>query len=234
MTKRIWDQYLDPRDLKIYSGAGLGKMTGIGNKPALVIIDVQYGFTGEEAEDIEQSIQKYPTSCGADAWKAVPNIKRVLEASREAGIPVYYTIIEGHKHNSNERTAIKGNVFNHPTLLEGGEGTKVVKEIEPVPGEIVISKKKPSAFFGTPLISYLVENNVDTLIVAGTTTSGCVRASVVDAFSYNFNVIVPEECVFDRGITTHAINLFDMQQKYADVVSTDEVIAALKKNLEHA
>src|SRR5699024_7369347 len=128
------------------------------------------------------------------------------------------------KHNSNEKTAIKGNVFGHPTLVEDGKGTEIVESLKPVPGEIVISKKKPSAFFGTPLASYLIDENIDTLIVTGTTTSGCVRATAVDAFSYNLDVVVPEECAFDRGITTHALNLFDMQQKYADVVSTEEVI----------
>lgn len=234
MDKRIWEKYLDERDQKVYSNAGLGKLTGLGKKPALVIIDVTYGFTGEESEDIEASIQKYPTSCGAEAWKSIPNIKRLLTACRDSDVPVFYTIIEGHKHNSNEKTAIKGNVFGHPTLIEGGKGTEIVDEIKPIPGEIVISKKKPSAFFGTPLVSYLVENHVDTVIVAGTTTSGCVRASVVDAFSYNFNVVVPEECVFDRGITTHAMNLFDMQQKYADVMTTDEVVASLNKKLQQA
>ncbi|WP_223820891.1 isochorismatase family protein [Bacillus sp. S3] len=234
MRKRIWEQYLDERDQKVYSGAGLGKVNGLGENPALVIIDVTYGFTGEESEDIEQSIKKYPTSCGADAWKAIPHIKELLNVCREVNIPIFYTIIEGHKHNSNEKTAIKGNVFGHPTLVEGGKGTEIVQQLKPIPGEIVISKKKPSAFFGTPLISYLVDQNVDTLIVTGTTTSGCVRASVVDAFSYNFNVVVPEECVFDRGITTHAMNLFDMQQKYADVLSTDEVIISLKKKIQHA
>jgi maleamate amidohydrolase len=232
MTKRIWEQYLDDRDKKVYSGAGLGKVTGIGEKQALVIIDVTYGFTGEESEDIEQSIRKYPTSCGADAWKSIPHIKELLTMCREVNIPIFYTIIEGHKYNSNEKTAIKGNVFGHPTLVEGGKGTEIVEPLKPIPGEIVISKKKPSAFFGTPLTSYLVDENIDTLIVTGTTTSGCVRASVVDAFSYNFNVVVPEECVFDRGITTHALNLFDMQQKYADVLPTKEVIESLKKKLQ--
>lgn len=232
MMERIWERYLDERDKRVYSGAGLGKSTGIGKKQALVIIDVTYGFTGEESENIEQSIQKYPTSCGEEAWKSIPHIKGLLTICREVNIPIFYTIIEGHKHNSNEKTAIKGNVFGHPTLVEGGKGTEIVEPLKPIPGEIVISKKKPSAFFGTPLISYLVDENVDTLIVTGTTTSGCVRASVVDAFSNNFNVVVPEECVFDRGITTHALNLFDMQQKYADVLPTKEVIESLKMKLQ--
>lgn len=230
--EKIWEQYLDERDQKVYASAGLGKSKGLGKNPALVIIDVTYGFTGEQSEDIEQSIKKYPTSCGEDAWKAIPHIKNLLDTSREVNLPIFYTVIEGHKHNSNEKTAIKGGVFSHPSLIEGEKGTKVVDELKPLDGEIVISKKKPSAFFGTPLLSYLIDNQVDTLIVAGCTTSGCIRASVVDAFSYNLDVVVPEECVFDRGITTHAMNLFDMQQKYADVLKTEEVINSLKKEMQ--
>jgi maleamate amidohydrolase len=224
---RIWDKYLDERDKKVYHGAGLGKNMGIGKKPALVIVDVQYGFTGDSPENIEESIQKYPTSCGESSWQAIGHIKLLLDAARKAELPIFFTIIEGSKTSTNERVAIKGNIFDHPALLEGEKGTQVVEELKPQYGEVVISKKKPSAFFGTPLVSYLTAQQVDTVIVTGCTTSGCVRASVIDAFSNNYRVVVPEECVFDRGITSHAINLFDMQQKYADVVSVEELIREL-------
>ncbi|WHY77109.1 isochorismatase family protein [Neobacillus sp. WH10] len=226
---RIWDQYLDERDKKVYQEAGLGKKMGVGHKPALVIVDVQYGFTGDSPEDIEESIRKYPTSCGDSSWDAIGHIKLLLDAAREAEIPVFFTIIEGSKSASNERVAIKGSIFDHPALLEGEKGSQVVEELKPQYGEIVISKKKPSAFFGTPLVSYLTAQQVDTVIVTGCTTSGCVRATVIDAFSNNYRVVVPEECSFDRGITSHAINLFDMQQKYADVVPVEEVMKELER-----
>ncbi|MEH7253797.1 isochorismatase family protein [Neobacillus niacini] len=225
----IWEKYLDERDLKNYSTSGFGKNYGIGKNPALIIVDVTYGFTGEEAEPIEESIKKYPASCGAVSWESIKYIQRLLNTARDSGIPVYYTIIEGNKNSSNERVAVKGNLFSHPSLLEGEKGTWVVDELKPAPGEIVLSKKKPSAFFGTPLVTHLMAEKVDSVIVTGCTTSGCIRSTVVDAFSYNYKVIVPEECVFDRSITSHAINLFDMQQKYADVVKTEEVIEKLKR-----
>lgn len=225
--ERIWDNYLDERDKKVYKKAGLGSEMGIGNKPALLIVDVQYGFTGDSPENIEDSIQKYPTSCGESSWQAIHHIQQLLEAARKAELPIFYTIIEGSKSFPNDRVAIKGNIFDHPALLEGEKGAKVVEELNPKYGEIVISKKKPSAFFGTPLASYLIAKQVDTLIVTGCTTSGCVRASVIDAFSHNYKVIVPEECSFDRGIASHAINLFDMQQKYADVVPVEKVMKEL-------
>ncbi|MED3562918.1 isochorismatase family protein [Bacillus xiapuensis] len=226
---RIWEKYLDERDQVVYQKAGLGEKMGIGEKPALIIVDVQYGFTGDSPENIEESIQKYPTSCGESSWEAIKHIKTLLDAAREAEIPVFFTIIEGSKTYSNERVAIKGNIFDHPALIEGEKGTKVVEELNPLIGELVISKKKPSAFFGTPLASYLTAKQVDSLIVTGCTTSGCVRATVIDAFSHNYRVVVPEECSFDRGITSHAINLFDMQQKYADVVSLEEVITEVNR-----
>ncbi|MEH7247548.1 isochorismatase family protein [Neobacillus niacini] len=225
----IWEKYLDERDLKNYSSSGFGKNYGIGENPALIIVDVTYGFTGEEAEPIEESIKKYPASCGAVSWESIKYIQRLLNTARDSGIPVYYTIIEGNKNSSNERVAVKGDLFSQPSLLEGEKGTWVVDELKPALSEIVLSKKKPSAFFGTPLVTHLMAEKVDSVIVTGCTTSGCIRSTVVDAFSYNYKVIVPEECVFDRSITSHAINLFDMQQKYADVVKTEEVIEKLKQ-----
>ncbi|MEH7247894.1 isochorismatase family protein [Neobacillus niacini] len=225
---RIWEKYLDERDAKIYSNAGLGTTYGLGQKPALLIVDVQYGFTGDGPEEIEDAIRTYPTSCGSASWEAIPYIRRVLEIFREKGLPVIYTIIEGNRSGDNDRVAIKGQIFNHPLLLEGEKGTKVVDELAPLHGDVILSKKKPSAFYGTPLVSLLTAKGIDSVIVTGCTTSGCIRATAVDAFSNNYKVVVPEECVFDRGITTHAINLFDIQQKYGDVIPTEKLISLLE------
>ena len=106
-------------------------------------------------------------------------------------------------------------------------GYRFVEEVAPVPGDVLLPKKHPSAFFGTPLVSHLIDLGVDTLFVTGCTTSGCVRASVADAFAYNFSVVVPEECVYDRSPTSHAVNLWDMNAKYADVMPLAEAIAKL-------
>ena len=104
---------------------------------------------------------------------------------------------------------------------------KIVDEIAPIKGELVISKDKPSVFFGTCLTSHLVQLGLDSLLVCGCTTSGCVRATVIDAFSYNYKLAVIEEGVFDRGEVSHAINLFDMNAKYADVISLEEAMEYL-------
>jgi nicotinamidase-related amidase len=107
-------------------------------------------------------------------------------------------------------------------------GYEFVAEIAPRPGDVLLPKKHPSAFFGTPLASYLIERNVDTLVVTGCTTSGCVRGTVVDGFAYNYKVVVPQECVYDRSPVSHAVNLFDMASKYADVRPTAEVLGLLE------
>jgi nicotinamidase-related amidase len=109
------------------------------------------------------------------------------------------------------------------------KGYEFVKEIAPEKGDVLVPKKHPSAFFATALASNLIDLHADTLIVTGCTTSGCVRGSVVDAFSYNFRTIVPEECVYDRSRVSHAINLFDMNEKYAEVLPVAEVIERLRK-----
>jgi nicotinamidase-related amidase len=105
------------------------------------------------------------------------------------------------------------------------DGSEIMPDIAPGPKDIVIKKQKPSAFFGTNLLSYLVLLGADSLIVTGSTTSGCVRASVLDAFSNNYRVTVVEDGCFDRSQASHAINLCDMNAKYADVIKSDEVLA---------
>jgi nicotinamidase-related amidase len=97
-------------------------------------------------------------------------------------------------------------------------GYRIVDEVAPARGDVLLPKKHPSAFFGTPLTSHLIDLGADTLFVTGCTTSGCVRASVTDAFALNFKVVLPEECVYDRSPTAHAVNLWDMNGKYADVM----------------
>ena len=107
------------------------------------------------------------------------------------------------------------------------KGYEFPPEIAPRPGDVLIPKKHPSAFFATPLVSHLIDLGVDTLVVTGCTTSGCVRGSVVDAFAYNFRVLVPSDCVYDRSATSHAVNLFDMASKYADVGTSREILDKL-------
>ena len=226
----VWDDILTERDVQVFAKAGYGSRQGFGDRPAVLIIDVNYFFVGETSEPILDSIEKYRNSCGKEGWEGVYQIQKLLKAARGKGLPVFYTtgvplrttIDSGRWAGKNQRAAEdQGELAEH--------GNEVVAEIAPEERDIVIRKMKPSAFFGTPLVSYLNEFQINTLLVGGTTTSGCVRASVIDAFSYNYKVAVIEECTFDRGQASHKVNLFDMNAKYADVISLAEAEAYLAR-----
>jgi len=225
---RVWDRYITERDREVYARAGFGRKGGFGRRPGILIIDVQYRTVGERPEPILESIKTYPTSCGEAGWEAVGWIRTLLEAARPQGVPILYAVIERKDRFDAGRWKDKIPTITEASSLIGHRGTQSVEEIAPQEGDVVFSKRYASAFFGTPLMTYLNDLDVDTLIVTGCTTSGCVRATVADAFSFGFKVVVPEECVYDRGEVSHAINLFDMQSKYGDVVSSQEVITYLK------
>jgi maleamate amidohydrolase len=224
----MWDEVLTERDKQVFAAAGYGKRQGFGHKPAVIVVDVNYNFVGDVSEPILESIKKYRNSCGEEGWQGVYQISRLLDTARDKNVPIFYSTAPSHRvalmagrwHGKNSRGT-------EDFRSQAQDGNEIVREIAPHEGDIVILKDKPSVFFGTPLMSYLHELQVDTLLVAGTTTSGCVRATVVDAFSYNFKVVVVEECVFDRGQTSHKVNLFDMQAKYADVLPLEAALSYL-------
>ena len=222
-----WDDILTPRDKEVFALSGFGKKAGLGQRPALLIIDVNYNFTGDKPEPILESVKRFRTSCGAEGWDGVQAIRELLAVARQKHVPTFYTTAEENRANSNVLIggwAAKSNRTSEDMTDHWEKSNQIVDEIAPQPGDIIVRKQKPSAFFGTPLISMLTEIHTDSLLVCGTTTSGCVRASVIDAFSYNLKVSVVEECVFDRGQVSHKINLFDMAMKYADVIPLKEAI----------
>lgn len=220
--ERIWDEYITDLDRKVYELSGWGKAVGFGNKPAVLVVDVQYRTVGED-KPILESMKTWPTSCGEKAWQAVRKIKILLGAARRKKMPVIYANVERASEFEVGPWADKIPSFTADIHRVGHLGTKNVKEIAPQPGDIIISKRYVSAFFGTPLMTYLNQLGVDTLIVTGCTTSGCIRGTAIDAFSYAFKVIVPEDCVYDRGEVSHALNLFDINAKYGDVITMEEV-----------
>lgn len=225
MEKRIWDDYITDLDRRVYEKAGFGSSAGFGSRPAILVIDVQYRTVGEGREPILEAMDTYPTAVGERGWTAVDKIRELLEAARPKGVPVLYPVVERKDRFDTGRWKDKIPGMDSDEHRIGQRGTQIVEEVAPEPGDIVVSKRYASAFFGTPLMTYLNDLDVDTLVVTGCTTSGCVRATVMDAFSYAFRVIVPEDAVYDRGQASHAINLFDMSQKYADILTTDEVIS---------
>ena len=223
----IWNQFLTERDKQVFGDGGFGARAGFGKRPAVLVIDVNYAFCGEGPEPILESIKKWRNSCGEDAWESIPHIRKLLDAARAKGVPCIYTT--GVRRDDNWDSGSwswknNRNAEDRPKLKANRDGNEIVDEIAPAPQDIVVLKQKPSGFFGTNMLSYLVLLGCDSVIVTGTTTSGCVRATVLDAFSNNFRVALAEEGCFDRSQSSHAINLCDMNAKYADVVKTQEAI----------
>lgn len=233
MAERIWDKFLTERDKAVFEQSGFGAKGGGGKKPALLIIDVNYAFCGERPEPILDAIRKWRTSCGEEAWEALPHIRKLIDRCHDKGIPVIYTTgtvrDDGWDKGSwSWKSARSGEDVptGAPEARDSNrDSNDIVDDIAPAPQDIVIRKHKPSAFSSTPLMAFLNDLGADSLIVTGTTTSGCVRASVIDAFSMNLRVVIAEEGCFDRSEASHAINLCDMNAKYADVVSTEEALA---------
>lgn len=217
-----WRSVVPESDVELYRAAGYGARVGLGSDLGLLVIDMTYGFVGERATDIREAVRTSPNACGEDAWAAVTALRPLLEAVRAVGRPVFYT------EDVSSVSPVEGNVWARKQARLGGRGareTVIVREIAPAPNDEIMTKDKPSAFFGTDLAERLRESRVKDLLVVGGTTSGCIRASVVDAFSHGFGVGVVADCVFDRSATSHAVNLFDMDQKYADVLDLAEAIA---------
>jgi nicotinamidase-related amidase len=219
-----WRDVASGRDRAVYEAAGYGRRVAPGSRPLLLVIDVTYGFVGRERLPILESIARYPNSCGEAGWDAVEVIERLLPAARLLGRPVVYSA--GFSELGVRGVGLWSE--KHPrSLTSPKDSNTIVERIAPGPNDVVLPKTKPSLFHGTPLVDLLVREGADTLIVTGCTTSGCVRATVVDAFSYNYPVLVVEDAVFDRGQVSHAANLFDMDQKYANVVSSGDALAYL-------
>ncbi len=215
-----WDGFIPQETLDHYRNAGFSKVTPLGIKPALLIIDMQYSTTGEGPMPLSEAIAYHPMNCGEAAWHAIEHIKALLIAFRQHEFPVIYPHISSQQY--------RGKQSRMPTDTVKARHWQIIEEIAPVEGEILLPKTSPSAFFGTPLIKYLHSLKVDTLFMVGNTTSGCIRASVIDGMSYDYKVIVPHEACYDRAPVSHAVNLFDMAAKYAEVVSTEKAMGMLK------
>ncbi|MGP4110598.1 isochorismatase family protein [Streptomyces sp. 4N509B] len=227
---RGWDRFLTERDQKVFAKAGYGARAGFGRRPVLMVIDVNRNFCGDRPLPILESLDTWRNTCGEEAWEAIPHIQRLLRAARARRIPAVYSTMATARPDGWDRGRWpdKNRRGREDHTVHREDGDAIVAEVAPVDTDIVIAKAKPSVFHGTLLASYLTDLGADSLIVTGTTTSGCVRATVVDAFSHNYRVAVVEEATFDRGQASHWMSLFDLDQKYADVVGTEETVAHLE------
>jgi nicotinamidase-related amidase len=225
----VWDDVLGDTDRAVFEAAGWGRRAGFGERPAIMVIDVNYNFCGDRAEPILESIKRWRYSCGEVAWTAgIPAIARILEAARRKRLPIIYTTNPRREDGFDLGIwSLKSHRAEDDVDVMGHRGNDIVDEVAPMPGDLFIEKRKPSAFFGTPLMSHITNLRADSLIVTGSTTSGCVRATAVDALSYDVRVTIPHEATFDRSVLSHKVALMDLHMKYVDVTDTDDVVAYL-------
>lgn len=216
-----WKDVMSATDMKLYSP--YARETFVGPSAAFLAIDlynlVYYGGPGAPVELDPQ----YPNSCGVYAHRAIEPTKRLVAAVRRAGIPVFYCTQDSRPQNrppgaiSTRRKEKPANPTDHG----------IYREFAPLSTDVIIYKQRASIFQGTPFLSHLNLLGIRSLIVCGESTSGCVRASTVDAYSMGFHVSIVEECTFDRSELIHKVNLFDLHHKYVDVMHLDEVEAHL-------
>jgi nicotinamidase-related amidase len=229
----IWDPYLSEAERRLIADAGYAQRMGWGARPALIVIDVNYNFTGDKPLPVTESIVAWPNSCGVVGWDALPQINRLLSACHARNVPVFFATDDFRSDGWN----IGSWMWKTNRITEDApsarsrvvDGSAIHDSLKRRPSDVIIRKLKPSAFNGTALRQLLNLLGVDTLVVCGTTTSGCVRSTAVDAFSDNLRVIVPEEACFDRLPTSHAISLFDLNAKYADVLGVEEVVEHIEQ-----
>ncbi len=194
---------------------GFHGRAGFGRRPALVVIDVNRGFTDPES----------PLVCDLD--EVVVAIGRLLEVFREQGLPVAYTTVSYDEAAKQSAAAFIDKIPALLALEAGSRWVEIDPRITPLPTEPVFNKLWASAFFGTPFASFLAAHGCDSLVVTGASTSGCVRATVLDALQHGYRPVVPREAVGDRNPEAHAANLYDIDTKYGDVVSLEEALVAL-------
>jgi maleamate amidohydrolase len=202
----------DEEARRIYAEARLGESVTMGSRPAVLVVDFSCGFTDPEC------------ALGSDLSAEVDATRRLLGAAREKGLPVIFTTI-GFEPSLKDGGLWLQKVPSLGDLQLGGRWVEIDPRLERRSEDTVIVKKGASAFFGTNLPAVLVSQHVDSVILCGATTSGCVRATAIDLLQYGFPTLVPRECVGDRAQAPHEANLFDIQAKYADVVPLEDALA---------
>ena len=215
-----WDDVVGEPERRVYRA--YERERSFGRRPALLLIDLYNRVFGDRREPLADALERFPSSCGEAAWDALEPLKSLLAAARAAGHPIVHTT------NENRVEAVLGRATQRLARVDDEWGSAIVEPLAPVEDELVVYKTRASAFFGTPLSTHLQRLGVDTVVIGGESTSGCVRASSVDAYSHGFEVMVVEEATFDRIEISHKVNLFDLHHKYATVVHLDEALDYLQ------
>jgi maleamate amidohydrolase len=223
---RWWEELVAGEEKEAYKGTHQGQAQPRGRRPALLVVDVTRAFCGEQGRSLAEAVRTWPTACGPVAWEAMPHLRRLIEAARAACVPVIYTTAQPGADRVFGGT-VKGESGAMGSLMAWPGAQEIPDEIAPRTDELVLAKPKASAFFGTALLAHLHRQGADSLIVCGTTTSGCVRATVVDGFSWGYPTFLVEEATFDRARLSHGVSLFELNAKYADVIGVDDAIGWL-------
>jgi len=219
-TRHVWDDVIG--DLERTLAGDYQPRWPAGCRPALLLVDLSHKVFGDRREPLLQARERFPSTCGEAAWDALEPLGTLLATARGAGVPVVFSTGEDREE------ARVGTATRRSNRVDDAWGLAIVEPLRPEPGELVVYKSAPSAFCGTPLATHLRRLGVNGLVVAGESTSGCVRATVVDAYSLGWDVLVVEEATFDRSPLIHAVNLYDLATKYAVVAHLDEAVAALR------
>ncbi len=217
MVEHIWEDLLSEQDKQVISAAGYDEggaasweSRGVGENPVVLVIDMQRLIVGENVPILE-AVEDYRTAMGTIAWDAMEHISDFLDTARDLDHPVWYTRVVPSSYDDPHH-----------------EDLDIAEPVAPEDGEPVIDKTYASAFYGTDLLSRLVREGADTVVIVGNSTSGCVRATAVDAQQNGFDVILPHQCIFDRIEASHKIGMLDLWMKYADVVEVDEAVEYLE------
>lgn len=227
---RPWMKLIPEEELETYRKAGFMQPVEPGKKPALVVVDVTLGFTGSPGLTLAEAIDEFPTAAGPVSWETMPKVRSLIELFRKSDLPIVYT----RANMYNVSFVGKATKARRRQGATGGRFNDFPPEIAPRDQDWVLEKFRASGFFQTPLMAYLTQQGVDTIVVCGVSTSGCVRATVVDGFSNGFTTFVVDEACFDRSPFAHAANLFDMQAKYATVVDLAETEVLLAPFMSRA
>jgi maleamate amidohydrolase len=205
----------DQEAREVYAQARLGESVTLGSRPAVLVVDFSRGFTDPEC------------TLGSNMTDAIEATRRVLDAARAKGLPVVFTTI-GYEPSLKDGGLWLQKIPSLGDLQVGGRWVEIDPRVEQREDETIVLKKGASAFFGTNLPSILISQGVDSVVLCGATTSGCIRATAIDLLQYGYPTIVPRECVADRAQAPHEANLFDIQAKYADVVAVEQAIEYLE------
>jgi nicotinamidase-related amidase len=216
-----WKDIVTPDLLEVYDF--YRRQIFVGPNPALLAIDLYEVVYAGGPLPPARLAKTHPNSCGEYAFAAIEPTRQLLAAARAAGLPVFYST--GDTRAASRPGFVAATKRKRPPVNPADYAIR--PEFKPEPNDVVITKQRASVFFGTPLMAHLTQLGVQSLIICGESTSGCVRATAVDAYSHGLHVVLVEECCFDRSLLSHKVNLFDMHHKYCDVMHVGEVVAHL-------